>query len=413
VVRPFHLSWTQSGVEPSRTVRTVRRVLGLTETQVEAELEHVYRDFARRHWQTRKIFEERWEALAGELSHYGMMGDLDPPPAMRELIGAYFSHEYAYAAAALMNPSVVPHPDQTGLEEGAVRFAMSLRAVGEGHISTICFREGIVTPDRQMTLQPDPPFATSADMIRDLDGDGRTGPDDPVCVYRHRDSSLSATVLFPVTEAQSKGLEDLRLTRFEDGEWLGTYTAFNGSDIRSELLRTRDFRSFILQPMFGSAARNKGMALFPERIDGRYMMLGRQDGENLFLLASDRLDEWGEGAKLMEPRYPWEFIQIGNCGSPIRIDEGWLVLTHGVGAVRRYTIGAVLLDGNDPSKILGRTEYPVLAASGEERDGYVPNVVYSCGGMVVGRDLFLPYGIADSSVGFAFIGLDELMAAMV
>ena len=316
MVRPFHLSWTQSGVEASRTLRTVRRVLSLSETQVEAELAHVYRDFARRHWQTRKVFEERWDTLAAELEHYGVMGDLDPPPAMRELIGAYFSHEYAYAAAALMNPSVVPHPDQTGLEEGAVRFAMSLRAVGEGHISTVCFREGIVTAKRSMTLQPEPPFATSADMIRDLDGDGRTGPDDPVCVYRHRDSSLSATVLFPVTEAQSKGLEDLRLTKFADGEWLGTYTAFNGSQIRSELLRTRDFRSFILQPMFGSAARNKGMALFPEKIGGQYKMLGRQDGENLFLLSSDRLDEWGEGAKLMEPAYPWEFIQNRQLRQP-------------------------------------------------------------------------------------------------
>jgi predicted GH43/DUF377 family glycosyl hydrolase len=219
-----------------------------------------------------------------------------------------------------------------------------------------------------------------------------------------------------VTPAQANGLEDLRLTQFthEDGrqEYFGTYTAYSGSGIRSQLLRTETFREIGLIPMTGSAARDKGMALFPRKIGGRYMMVGRQDGQNLFLLTSDDLTHWDEGKLLMTPKFAWEFVQIGNCGSPILIDEGWLLLTHGVGAMRQYSIGAVLLDRDDPSKILGRTRHPILQAEDDDRNGYVPNVVYTCGGMRVGDQLFMPYGISDSSIGFAFLPLKELVAAM-
>jgi predicted GH43/DUF377 family glycosyl hydrolase len=219
-----------------------------------------------------------------------------------------------------------------------------------------------------------------------------------------------------MTEAQRGGLEDLRLTPFVNGagkpEWIGTYTAYDGRSIRSELMRTKDFRRFDLVPMTGSAARNKGMALFPRKIDGRYMMIGRQDGENLFLLTSESLTEWGEGHLLARPEYPWEFVQIGNCGAPIELEEGWLLLTHGVGAMRRYSIGAILLDKDDPSKVVGRTSRPLLEPLDEERDGYVPNVVYTCGAMRVGDDLFMPFGIADSSIGFAFVAIPELLANM-
>jgi predicted GH43/DUF377 family glycosyl hydrolase len=290
---------------------------------------------------------------------------------------------------------------------------MSLRAVGEGHISSIAFREGIVSPNRDFELMPEPPFATAANSaaINHARSD-----EAPITIRRGEDSTLSGTVLFPITDAQRNGMEDLRLVYFTHGdgrnEWLGTYTAYNGYAIRSELLRTRDFRSFDLVPMAGSAARNKGMALFPSAPDGIYRMIGRQDGENLFLIESDDLERWGEGQLLMKPKFPWEFVQIGNCGSPIDLPEGWLVLTHGVGAMRKYSIGAVLLDKKDPSKILGRTSQPILSAADEDREGYVPNVVYSCGGMVVGDDLFLPYGVADSSVAFAFVSISDLLGVM-
>jgi predicted GH43/DUF377 family glycosyl hydrolase len=307
---------------------------------------------------------------------------------------------------------VVRHPDQTGLQEGSVRILLSLRAVGEGHISTIAFREGIISAGRQLALLPQPAFATAA-MLGKHRADK---PEDVVSLYRHRDSSLSGTVIFPITEAQRNGLEDLRLVEFmrESGksEWIGTYTAYSGRDIRSELLRTHDFRDFTLTPIKGGAGRNKGMALFPRKIDGKFCMIGRQDGKNLYLLRSNTIDEWEGGELLLEPRFPWELVQIGNCGAPIELDEGWLVLTHGVGAMRKYAIGAVLLDKNDPSKVIGRTSNPILSAADEDREGYVPNVVYTCGAITVGDDLFLPYGVADSSVCFAFLAIRDVLNAM-
>ena len=409
VVRPFHLAWQSSGNAPSRTERLVREVLAMSREQTRAELEIVLKDFEARHWQTRRVFMTRYEEIEDRLGIDGSAIDDEK----RQLIGAYFCHEYSYAAAALMNPSAVPHFDQSGMPEGSQRILMSMRAVGEGHISSIEFREGIITDRNELKLAPEPPFATATDTI---DGDELAMPEGPVTVYRHRDSTLSGTVIFPITQAQSKGLEDLRLVQFthDDGstEWLGTYTAYNGSMIQSELMRTRDFRAFDLVPMTGSAARNKGMALFPRKIGGQYLMIGRQDGENLFLLKSDSLTHWEEGERLLEPHYPWELVQIGNCGPPIELNEGWLLLTHGVGAMRKYSIGAVLLDKADPSIVIGRTHEPILAASDQDREGYVPNVVYSCGAIRHGKTLFLPYGVADSSVAFAFIPIQALLSHM-
>lgn len=332
--------------------------------------------------------------------------------ARRQLLGAYFCHEYSYAAAALMNPSVVPHPDQSGLARGSLRIIISLRAVGEGHISSIAFREGIITGAGELHLAPEPPFATAADAMGDEESE-QTGA---VTIFRHTDSTLSGTVIFPITSAQANGLEDLRLVKFEadDGsvEWLGTYTAYNGRQIQSEMLRTSDFKTFEMCPLSGSAARNKGMALFPRKVNGRYMMIGRQDGENLYLIQSDSLTEWGEGERILEPKYMWELVQIGNCGAPIELDEGWLLLTHGVGAMREYSVGAVLLDKEDPSKVLKRSASPILTAAENEREGYVPNVVYTCGATRVGDKLFLPYGIADSSVAFSFVSISEMLSLM-
>ncbi|HEU4498394.1 MAG TPA: glycoside hydrolase family 130 protein, partial [Sphingomicrobium sp.] len=408
VVRPFHLAWQGNRADPGRARRLVDQVLTLSVQEIGRQLHQVMQNFETRHWQTRKVFLKRF----AEISKLLTLSPTGIGDKRKQLIGAYFCQEYSYAAAALMNPSVVPHPDQSGLDQHTVRILMSLRAVGEGHISSIAFREGLVSDRGGLELSPEPPFAVAADAP-DLD---TLCTDCAVTVYRSEDSNLSGTVIFPVTPAQAGGLEDLRLTHFthDDGsnEYLGTYTAYSGRDIRSELLRTRDFRSAELVPMTGDATRNKGLALFPQKIGGRYMMIGRQDGQNMFLLDSDDITHWHGGQLLLAPKFAWEFIQIGNCGAPILIDEGWLLLTHGVGAMRQYAIGAVLLDRDDPSKILGRTRYPILQAENDDRNGYVPNVVYTCGGMRVGDQLFMPYGISDSSIGFAFLPLKDLVAAL-
>jgi predicted GH43/DUF377 family glycosyl hydrolase len=408
VVRPFHLAWQASGPDIQRVRNLVKNIIGLDPRTVRGELSIVLNDFADRHWQIERVFDERYIQIETALK-------IDGSGLRRQtkrLIGAYFCHEYSYAAAALMNPSVVRHPDQTGLQRGSVRILLSLRAIGEGHISTIAFREGIISSGRHISLLPEPPFATAAML-------GSASPatgDGTVTVHRHHDSSISGTVIFPMTEAQRNGLEDLRLVEFErdsgNSEWIGTYTAYSGRDIRSELLRTQDFRGFTLTPIKGGAGRNKGMALFPRKIDGQFLMIGRQDGLNLYLLRSDRLDEWEGGELLLEPKFPWELVQIGNCGAPIELDEGWLVLTHGVGAMRKYAIGAVLLEKNDPSQVIARTASPILSAADEDREGYVPNVVYTCGAIRVGDDLFLPYGVADSSVCFAFVAIRDILAQM-
>ena len=409
VVRPFHIAWGGHGGPPSRTERLVGEVLQMSLQEARNQLEIVLKDFEARHWQTRRVFMTRYDQIEDMLDLKGEeIGD-----EKRQLIGAYFCHEYSYAAAALMNPIAVPHFDQSGMPHGSLRILMSLRAVGEGHISSVAFREGIITSRNELKLAPEPPFATATDAVGT---DEEAPPEGPVTVFRHRDSTLSGTVIFPITTAQSKGLEDLRLVQFrhEDGslEWLGTYTAYNGATIQSELMRTRDFRAFDLVPMTGTAARNKGIALFPRKVGEDYLAIGRQDGENLYLLRSDDLGHWDAGTLILKPEHPWEFVQIGNCGPPIELDEGWLLLTHGVGAMRKYSIGAALLDKRDPSKVLGRTRQPILAAADQDREGYVPNVVYSCGALRHGDRLFLPYGIADSSVGFAFVEIKELLKAM-
>ena len=408
VVRPFHLAWQAKGLSMSRSERLGSEVLEMDEREAQKQLAAVLKDFEPRHWQTRHVFMSRFEEIDAQMD--APMGDIGD--TKRQLIGAYFCHEYSYAAAAIMNPSVVPHFDQTGMPKGSIRFIMSLRTVGEGHISSVAFREGIATDDGKLKLAPEPPFATAADTAT---GEEEI-PEGPVTVLRHRDSTLSGTVIFPITDAQRNGLEDLRLVQFthDDGstEWLGTYTAYSGREIQSELLRTHDWREFHLRPIAGAASRNKGIALFPRKIGNRYMAIGRQDGENLFLLQSDSLEHWDGGEKLLAPKYPWEFVQIGNCGSPIELDEGWLLLTHGVGAMRKYSIGAVLLDKDDPSKVIARSSEPILAAADSDREGYVPNVVYTCGAMRIGDLLFLPYGIADSSVAFAFVPITELLARL-
>jgi predicted GH43/DUF377 family glycosyl hydrolase len=410
VLRPFHLSWQGNSAEPSRAQRLVDDVLQMDEADVVSELHHVMIDFEQRHWQTETIFHQR----CVELSQIVNIDLASLSNDRKLLIGSYFCHEYSYAAAALMNPSIVPHPDQTGIRRGQKRFIMSMRAVGEGHISSVAFREGIISKRKGFTLWP------QQEVVMAMAGDGHVdGNSEAMKVKRHIHSTLNNSVLFPVTEAQKNGIEDLRLVCFCDDDsgeetYYGTYTAFSGTAIRSELLVTKDFRSFELRPIVGRAGRNKGMALFPRKCGGKYTMLGRQDGKNLYVMQSDDVTNWDdEGTLVLEPEYPWEFVQIGNCGSPILCDEGWLVLTHGVGPVRKYAIGAILLDRDDPTKLLGRTATPILTASDGDRDGYVPNVVYTCGAMLQGRDLYIPFGISDSAIGFASVPVSRLLKQMV
>lgn len=406
VVRNFQLATEPRGLNPAsqaRARRIIDTVLAMDNRTVQAELSLVMADFENRHREVRRFFEQRYAGIAAD------MGLVEPlRDAEQLLIGAYFCHEYSFEAAALMNPSVVPHPDQSGLAPGEIRFLLSLRAVGEGHISSITFREGVLDALGELRLAEESRYAVASRP--------EIGEDGKVWVVRDGDGPLDETVLLPVTPAQRNGLEDLRLVRFQDpgGEplWYGTYTAFSGTSIASELLITRDFRRFELRPLSGSAARNKGMAMFPRKVGGSYAMLGRQDNENLFLIRSDDIFHWDEGERIAGPLHPWELIQIGNCGSPIELDEGWLMLTHGVGPMRKYAIGAMLLDKDDPSKVLARSRVPLLSPSDAEREGYVPNVVYTCGALAHAGRLFLPYGIADSAVGFASIEITELLAAL-
>ena len=408
VIRPFQIE--APGPEPrsfSRARRIVNSVMAMDMRTCQSELALVNKDFGRRHWQTRAVYLDRFQQVQSDL---GLPDDIRWE--RKELIGAYFCQEYSYTSAALMNPSVVPHPDQSGLHDGAVRIVMSMRCVGEGHISTIAFREGIVRADGEFDLMPQPPFSIAARPIEGPTADNHGS----TVITRFEETTVSGTVIFPTTEQQRNGLEDLRLVKLEDDDegplYCGTYTAYSGHNIASELLFTRDFRTFRLQPITGAAAVNKGMALFPRRVGDGYAMIGRQDGENIFFLRSDDMLSWNGGELLITPHFPWELVQMGNCGSPIEIDEGWLLLTHGVGAMRRYAIGAALLDKDDPRKVLARTPQPLISPSDEYREGYVPNVVYTCGAMALGRRLFMPFGVADSSVGFAWLDIDELVREM-
>lgn len=386
----------------SRVTRICDAIIAMPIEQVRSVMEEVNRDFTGRHWQTRGMFLERFRQIQ---AIQGGMEAIDEDH--RALIGAYFSHEYSYQAAAVMNPSVVVHPDQTGAGNGSVNFILSTRTVGEGHISTISFREGVFHADGSIELKPETDFAVAAKPKDALPYDGA------VTVHSHQACPVSETVLFPVTKSQTNGLEDLRMVKFteEDGSqiYLGSYTAYNGREIACECFETSDFRSFKLTPFRGAAANHKGLALFPRRVHGRYAAITRLDHESIFYLESDDRLIWNNGDRVMGPEYPWELVQMGNCGSPIELDEGWLLLTHGVGAVRRYSLGAALLDKDNPRKVIARSKEPLLSPSEDNREGYVPNVIYTCGALRVGEWLFMPYGVADSSIHFASIRISDLL----
>jgi predicted GH43/DUF377 family glycosyl hydrolase len=406
VLRPFIIEDPSASDSP-RTRGAIDRIMALDAERLRDELQIVSDSLDERHRDVDGLLRRRYEELRGLMSDR-----VQPTPDQCKLIGAYFSEEFSFESAALFNPSVIPHPDQSGAQGGDLRILVSLRGIGEGHISSVVFRTGTWAAGGAVTIDEPSRYAVGPRIERTEGHKGEL----VVRLLCDGAQEISETVIFPFMPSQGRGIEDLRLVEFTDDDgakdFRGTYTAFNGTEVRQGLVRTGDFKSFEMRGVRGDLYSGKGMALFPRKIDGRYVMLGRQDNVNIWLLSSPEFDAWSGGEKLISPKWPWEFIQIGNCGSPIEIDEGWLVLTHGVGVTRTYCIGASLLDKADPSKVLARTSSPVLAPGGGARDGYVPNVVYSCGGLVRDRTLLLPYGVADNLAAFATVELDDLLGAM-
>ncbi len=453
--------------QESRAGVVVRRILALAEEDVQASLDDVITRFDGRHRDLIGTFRRHADVLADRI-HPG----LKLSEARKVLLGAAFTSEYAIEGAALCNPSMVAHPDQTGTAAGGLRFVMSVRGIGEGHQSSIGFRTGTVDATGAVSIDEKAPFAgtgkptqalldgavfrnelarlggareaadyvldalgdrfTRADLEAQLDtlqthkrtrgraqatiGEIRSIADRTYSVGFDDDTSLPERVLRPTMGAEAAGIEDARFVRFIDDDgsvtYYATYTAYSGSHISQQLLETRDFTSFTSRPIVGRAAANKGLALFPRRIDGRFAALSRSDRETNTLAYADNLLVWGNSVPCQQPVNAWEVLQLGNCGSPIETDVGWLALTHGVGPMRTYSIGAVLLDLDDPSRIIGRLRRPLLTPAPDEQDGYVPNVVYSCGALVHAETLVIPYGISDAAIGFATVAMPKLLEAL-
>ncbi|MDQ0132131.1 putative GH43/DUF377 family glycosyl hydrolase [Neorhizobium galegae] len=409
VVRPFKPATEPRDLNPTDRTRAnhiVDRVLALDHETAESLLADVLENFEGRHRNLLATFENRASDMEEAFTPH-----VEFTKVQRQLVGAYFLHEYSFEASALFNPSIVVHPDQSGVLQGSRRFILSLRAVGEGHVSSLTFRTGLIAADGSVEIEPTARLASTPTVHTRI-----SDPlDEPVELSFSAQQHISERVIFPITPAQSNGIEDARFVAFEDNGqtmFYATYTAYSGKGIRSELLETSDFISFRMTPLAGSAARNKGMALFPRKINDRYAMMGRQDNENLYLIYSDDLYSWDGGQLILRPKFPWEFVQMGNCGSPIELDEGWLLLTHGVGAVRKYAIGAALLDKQDPSKVIARSREPLVRPEPSEREGYVPNVVYTCGAMRHNDQIVLPYAVCDTFSNFSTIKITDLLRTL-
>ncbi len=459
----------QEGFEyqESRTGVVLTRVLALSEDDVLSELADITVRFGGRHRDLAGVFCRHSAEIADRLSP-----DTEISDERMMLLGAVFTGEYAIEGAALCNPSVVAHPDQTGLAPGSMRFVLSVRGIGEGHRSSIGFRTGIVDREGVVSVDECAPFATvgtnvavlldanvfrvelarleggaeAAAYVLDALGDRFNAADldrqlaklqnhlstrgraqETIAEIRaiaertygvefSTQTGISERVLRPSMPAEAAGMEDARFVRFVDDDgsvvFYASYTAYSGAHISQQLLTTRDFQTFVSTPMVGSAAANKGLALFPRRIGGRFAALSRADRESNTVAYSDRPFAWTSAEPCQRPLQTWEVLQLGNCGPPIETDVGWLVLTHGVGPMRTYRIGAILLDLDDPTKILGRLTEPLLSPAADEQDGYVPNVVYSCGALIHAGNLVLPYGIGDAAIGFATVPVPELLRAL-
>ena len=469
IIKPFLPLGPLSPGFASRMKRLVQRVLDLTDDESRNMLETVIAEFRNRHREMEEAFRLGYERVKGILPPRRELSK-----AKKLLLGSYFTCEYSLEAAALFNPSIVPHHDQSGTASGALRFIMSLRATGEGHISSIEFRSGVIDAKGDVsldaagkivttpTVNPDPSFIASDFFSKLQDGERRSSAMKEIIKslpakftrsqlaaktarLKKRGTKLSAVqrravgaldsllelnyeidfsgnvplserAIFPVSSFESNGIEDARFVRFTDDDgavtYYSTYTAYDGKVIMPLLLETTDFVRFRINSLSGDAAKNKGMALFPRKVNGRYALVSRQDAENLYIVFSDNVYHWNAPAPLLQPAAPWEFTQIGNCGSPIETDKGWILLTHGVGPVRKYCIGAVLLDLDDPAKVIGRLKEPLIAPDETEREGYVPNVVYTCGAIAHNGRLIIPYAMSDRATRIASVSVDELLVKM-
>ena len=461
--RPFNF------VGDQRPLRIISRVLSLTEEEVSRVLAQVTAEFQPRHQKLLDFLLHRFD----QIQH---LVPTDQPLSRNRqlLIGSYFTHEYSLEAAALFNPSIIPDPDQTNLPAGVLRFILSLRATGEGHISSITFRTGTIDAEGAIHVDVPTPFVSLPDLVPDASYEKNLfsrklrelGLIDQVAetilknlgdnftieqltkeigflrryashttdefdrtarrvlmlaqsnyqISYSPNQPISERVIFPNGPTELNGIEDARFVRFVDDDgsitYLATYTAYDGRVTIPQLVETRDFLHFHISTLNGPEVQNKGMALFPRRINGLYATLSRQDAENLYIMYSDDLHFWYTKEPLLKPSHPWEFLQIGNCGSPIETDDGWLVITHGVGPMRKYSIGAILLDRDNPSRVIGRLRDPLLCPDETEREGYVPNVVYSCGSLIHNGLLILPYAMSDTASSFATVPLTELLALM-
>jgi predicted GH43/DUF377 family glycosyl hydrolase len=464
VIRPFQPA------SEHRIERILGRVAALSEAEVDLLLEDVFREFRDRHQKTRQFLLQRFGQIRANL-----LTDQPLSENRKLLMGAYFTQEYALESAALFNPSIVWHPDQSGLPEGWGRFILSLRATGEGHISSITFRSGVVDAQNQIRLDEPTRFVTAPELVPNTLYEKNLfsrklvelGIDSPFSEQvletlsdqfsteemeraidrllhqnrpRHRELeqvaqhmrtllrsnyeisfgpelNVSERIIFPSSPTETNGIEDARFVKFQDDDgitrYYATYTAFDGKVILPQILETEDFLRFKASTLNGPEVRNKGLALFPRKVNGLYAMLSRQDNENIYLMYSDMLHFWYTKELIAKPTYGWEFVQLGNCGSPIETEAGWLVLTHGVGPMRKYAMGAFLLDLNDPSRVIGRLEEPLLEPNANEREGYVPNVVYSCGAVIHNGELIIPYAMSDYASTFATVALDIVLGAMV
>jgi predicted GH43/DUF377 family glycosyl hydrolase len=451
-----------------RAVELVRKVLSLSREEVFAQISPLLQDFSKRHRNITRKLHRHCEKVRPYIEMAGF--DIEHLDEFTKLlIGAYFTHEYSIESAAFFNPSIVEDPDQSNLEEGQKRVIISFRAVGEGHVSSVVFRRALIDKDNSIHVMPAGSYIDEAERVRNAVYQKRLfikkGEDEGINrdflnlvdeklgdqfeyedlkkvvieardattdlkTIRHynlilalsdsyrkisfsHDTDISDRVIFPISDLESRGIEDARFVRFtrDNGTvvYYATYTAFDGSYIMPKLLKTSDFYEFKTSPLNGAGAKNKNLALFPRKIKGKYAMLSRVDGWNNYIMYSDSINVWENPIKIQCPEYPWEFVQIGNCGSPIETPEGWLVMTHAVGPMRRYSIAAALLDLENPEIEIGRLDEPLILPNPDEREGYVPNVVYSCGSIIHNGELIIPYGLSDHSSSFATVNLEVLL----
>ena len=457
----------------SRVISIVEKLLKMPEKMAGLVLNQTLREFSSRHRNISSVYTRHYERVC-DIMRGKIEGLTDASKIKKLLIGAYFTSEYSIESAAFFNPSMVEDPDQTGLQEGQKRVIISFRATGEGHISSIVFRGGVLDKDNKLTMLPRGTLVNEADKIKnvvyqkerfiskltDMDIEEsivhavmdklrfefdynelnnaidhviheinpnhhqrnmiqsiRYLADSHYSITFSYDTSISERVIFPIASAESNGIEDARFVKFTEDNgsvtYYATYTAYNGRTIMPKLIETKDFYHFKFMPIYGDNAQNKGMALFPRKINGKYAMLSRLDGINNYVMFSDDINLWHDVKKIQEPKFPWEFIQVGNSGSPIETEYGWLVITHGVGTMRKYSLGALLLDLEDPTKIIGQLAEPLLSPNETEREGYVPNVVYSCGSIINNDELVLPYAASDTTSTYATIPLQELLNRLI